>query len=73
MASRLGASGVAPNREPVRRSGPDESRVRMFDADQPCAIRCIARPLIIAVENEEPLQSAQPVVFCSLVGKVGEI
>src|SRR5947209_20052558 len=73
FASRSGISGLDPNSLSVRRSLPAAMRVMAWGADQLWATRCAPRALMIAVEKEVPRQSAQPDVFCSPLGKLGEI
>ena len=45
----------------------------MLLADQPCDMRCEARPLMMGVDMEVPDQSAQPEALGEPSGKVDEI
>src|SRR5690349_20960396 len=73
LASKLGAWGGSPKSCSPWRSWLPERRKMLLAADQPWVIRCAPSPLMIAVEKEVPHQSAQPLTFCSPLGKSGEI
>src|SRR6266516_1737 len=73
FASKLGASGAEPKRFSFCWSWRIAIRLMVLVADQPCAMRWAPRALMIGAANEEPHQSAQPVVFGSPPGNVGEM
>lgn len=73
FASRVGVSGRRPSGLSWLSPCPATTRFMVLGADRPCAMRWAARALIIAVANDEPHQSAQPDIFCSPPGNVGEI
>src|SRR5690348_4888113 len=71
--NRSGIAGGAPNSIAPRCSCAPANLIIALVADQPCAIRCAPSAVTTGVAKDDPHQSAQPDVFCSPSGNVGEM